>query len=84
MDKFNNFLEDNLTAAEAVKKIELTEKCKKNFQELNKRLTSAPILTIPVAELGNVAIYCDAFKMGLGAILMQNGKVIVCDAFKGR
>ena len=57
------------------KKYEWTEKCEESFQELKRRLTSAPILTIPNGEEGLV-IYSDASKIGLGAVLMQNGKVI--------
>ena len=57
------------------KKFEWTKDCEKSFQELKGRLTSAPILTIPDGNEGFV-IYSDASKMGLGAVLMQNGKVI--------
>ncbi|KAL5563785.1 hypothetical protein UlMin_033532 [Ulmus minor] len=57
------------------KKYEWTGKCEESFQELKRRLTSAPILTIPNGEEGFV-IYSDASKIGLGAVLMQNGKVI--------
>ena len=57
------------------KKYEWTEKCEESFQELKRRLTSAPILTIPNGEEGFV-IHSDASKIGLGAVLMQNGKVI--------
>ena len=51
------------------KKYEWTEKCEESFQELKRRLTSAPILTIPNGEEGFV-IYNDASKIGLGAVLM--------------
>ncbi|XP_058211484.1 uncharacterized protein LOC131323652 [Rhododendron vialii] len=56
-------------------KFEWNEICEKLFQELKKRLTSAPILIIPERNVG-YAVYCDASKDGLGAVLMQNGKVI--------
>ena len=56
-------------------KYEWDEACEKSFQELKKRLTSAPILTIPEREVG-YTMYCDASKEGLGCVLMQNGKVI--------
>ncbi|KAL5578375.1 hypothetical protein UlMin_020074 [Ulmus minor] len=46
------------------KKYEWTEKCEESFQELKRRLTSAPILTIPNGEEGFV-IYSDASKIGL-------------------
>jgi hypothetical protein len=57
------------------KKFEWTEKCEQSFQELKKRLVSAPILTMPdITKIFDV--YCDASKLGLGSVLMQDGKVI--------
>jgi hypothetical protein len=57
------------------KKFEWTEKCEQSFQELKKRLVTAPILTMPdITKSFNV--YCDASKLGLGSVLMQDGKVI--------
>ena len=38
-------------------------------------LTSAPVLTLPSRDEG-YTIYCDASRVGLGCMLMQNGKVI--------
>ena len=52
-----------------------TEACQAAFEELKARLTSAPILTIPV-ERGGFVIYTDASGKGLGCVLMQNGKVV--------
>ncbi|CAA0833174.1 Uncharacterized mitochondrial protein AtMg00860, partial [Striga hermonthica] len=43
--------------------------------ELKKRLTSAPVLTISDPTL-KFTIYSDASKMGLGCVLMQQGKVV--------
>ncbi|KAL5553178.1 hypothetical protein UlMin_040579 [Ulmus minor] len=57
------------------KKFEWTERCEQNFQELKRRLTSAPILIVP-SEDEEFTIYCDASKMGLGAVLMQTDKVV--------
>ena len=57
------------------KKYEWTPKCEESFQELKKRLTSAPILVLPTSgEL--LQVYSDVLKVGLGADLMQNGKVV--------
>src|ERR1051325_7148683 len=50
-------------------------KCEESFVELKKRLTTAPILILPNPEELFV-VYCDASKMGLGGVLMQNGKVV--------
>ena len=58
------------------KKFEWTQKCEENFQELKRKLTSTPVLIIPDVEAGNFVIYSDASKNGLGAVLMQNGKVV--------
>lgn len=51
------------------------DQCKESFNELKKRLTSAPILTLPSRNEGFV-IYSDASRMGLSCVLMQDGKVI--------
>ena len=51
------------------------EPCEGSFQELKKCLTTAPVLAITQGNTG-FAIYCDASKLGLGAVLMQNDRVI--------
>lgn len=51
------------------------ENCEKSFQELKSCLTSAPVLSLP-SEGGNFVIYSDACGVGLGCVLMQQGKVI--------
>ncbi|GJW60590.1 putative reverse transcriptase domain-containing protein [Tanacetum coccineum] len=45
------------------------------FQTLKNKLCSAPILALP-QEAENFIVYCDASHKGLGAVLMQNDKVI--------
>lgn len=57
------------------KKFDWTDKCEQSFQELKRRLTSAPILVLP-SDNEEFIVYCDASKIGLGAVLMQQGKVI--------
>ncbi|XP_062100566.1 uncharacterized mitochondrial protein AtMg00860-like [Humulus lupulus] len=52
-----------------------TEQFERSFQELKTRLTTTPVLTIPSGTKGYV-IYSDASGQGLGAVLMQYGKVI--------
>ena len=42
---------------------------------LKELLTSAPVLTLPSGDEG-YTVYCDASLVGLGCVLMQNGKVI--------
>ena len=50
-------------------------KCEEAFNELKRRLTSAPVLVVPNPEV-MYAVYTDASRSGLGCVLMQEGKVI--------
>lgn len=52
-----------------------SEDCENSFQELKKRLTYAPILTLP-SGIGGLVIYSEASLRSLGCILMQQGKVV--------
>jgi len=54
-----------------------TEKCENNFQELKKRLTTSLVLALP-DPTGHFVIFCDASKMGLGCVLMQDIRVVAC------
>ncbi|GJU37456.1 putative reverse transcriptase domain-containing protein, partial [Tanacetum coccineum] len=45
------------------------------FQTLKTKLCSAPILALPQGD-ENFIVYCDASHKGLGAVLMQNEKVV--------
>ena len=55
-------------------KFDWSEECEQSFQELKKRLASAPVLVIPKGTKGFV-IFSDASKRGLGCVLMQKGTV---------
>ena len=55
--------------------IQWSEACEKNIDELKKRLTTAPVLTLLEVTQGFV-VYGDASRVGLGFVLMQNCKVI--------
>jgi hypothetical protein len=57
------------------KKFEWTFACEASFQELKKRLTTAPILVMPDMEKP-FSIYCDASGRGLGCVLKQDGHVV--------
>src|SRR4051812_33265553 len=57
------------------KKFDWTPKCEESFQELKRRLTSAPILAPPDTKR-DFKIYCDAPRQGLGCILMQDRHVV--------
>ncbi|MDE0547701.1 ribonuclease H family protein, partial [Microbacterium sp. C7(2022)] len=52
-----------------------TDECEKSFQTLKDKLMSTPILALPKGLEGFV-VYCDASRIGLGCVLMQNSKVI--------
>ena len=52
-----------------------TPRCESSFQELKRRLTSAPVLALPDGVEGYV-VYSDASREGLGCVLMQKGKVV--------
>ena len=56
-------------------KFEWDDRCEEAFQELKRRLTSAPILIVPNRGRG-YTVYCDASRAGLGCVLMQSGRVV--------
>nr|ABA98110.1 retrotransposon protein, putative, Ty3-gypsy subclass [Oryza sativa Japonica Group] len=56
-------------------KYKWTEGCEQSFQELEKRLVTAPVLILPDSRKG-FQVYCDASRLGLGCVLMQEGKVV--------
>jgi len=63
----------NLTGK--VTKYEWMDRFKEAFEELKKRLTSAPILVFPTSDK-DFMVYSDAFENGLGCVLMQDDCVI--------
>ncbi|WMV30371.1 hypothetical protein MTR67_023756 [Solanum verrucosum] len=65
-------------------KFQWTEACEHSLQELKDRLTSSPVLALLDGSEG-YAVYCDAFGVGLGCVLMQHGKEnVVADALSRR
>ncbi|WVZ71428.1 LOW QUALITY PROTEIN: hypothetical protein U9M48_020016 [Paspalum notatum var. saurae] len=56
--------------------------CQKAFEELKKRLTSAPVLAFSDMHKP-FSVYCDASRLGLGCVLMQEGKVIAYAPVEG-
>jgi hypothetical protein len=53
--------------------------CEKAFRILKKSLTTAPVLAQPDIEK-SFDVYCDASGIGLGCVLMQEGRVIAYDS----
>ena len=52
-----------------------TDDCEVSFRTLKDKLVNAPILVLP--ESGKrFTVYTDASRLGLGCVLMQDGKVI--------
>lgn len=56
-------------------KFEWSEKCQEAFRKLQRCLTSAPVLTIPVPG-GGLVVWTDASLSGLGCVLEQHDKVV--------
>ncbi|XP_073061811.1 uncharacterized protein [Primulina eburnea] len=52
-----------------------SQACEASFVELKKRLTTAPVLTIP-SGVGGFTVHTDASHQGLGCVLMQHGRVV--------
>ena len=56
-------------------KFQWSDDCENNLAELKSILTTVPVLPLQEGSDGYV-IYCDASRVGLGCVLMQQGKVI--------
>jgi len=52
-----------------------TEGCEKCFEEIKRRLTTAPVLAIPNTTK-TFEVYYDASYQGLGCVLMQGGRPV--------
>ena len=52
-----------------------SEACQQSFDELKRKLTSAPVLTLLSGQDGYI-MYCDASRQGLGCVLMQHENLI--------
>ena len=56
-------------------KFEWTDKCHNSFEQLKGLLVEAPVLTQPTSGK-EYTLYSDASGIGLGCVLMQDGKVV--------
>ncbi|XP_073041797.1 uncharacterized protein [Primulina eburnea] len=64
-------------------KFNWSEECEKSFQTLKEKLASTPVLVLPTKDK-SFTIYSDASKEGLGCVLMQEGRTILCDYMEFR
>ncbi|XP_070045769.1 uncharacterized mitochondrial protein AtMg00860-like [Nicotiana tomentosiformis] len=53
-----------------------SDECEESFQKFKTTLTTAPVLVLPIGS-ESYTVYCDAWCIGLDAVLMQDGRVIV-------
>ena len=56
-------------------KFKWTDECEASFQELKKRLVTAPMLILPDIRK-DFQVYCDASRSGVGGVLMQDERVV--------
>ena len=56
-------------------KFEWDDKCQSSFERLKEILVEAPVLTQPTSGR-DYTMYSDASRIGLGCVLMQEGKVV--------
>jgi len=52
-----------------------TEECEESYQKLKTALTTALVLVLPTS-LGSYTVYYDTSRIDIGAVLMQDGRVI--------
>jgi ribonuclease HI len=52
-----------------------TPACEESFEMLKQKLTTTPVLVLPDVHK-TFSVYCDASYIGLGCVLMQEGKVV--------
>ena len=56
-------------------KFDLDDRCEEAFQELKRKLTTAPILIVLDRGQG-YTMYYDSSRAGLGCVLMQSGRLV--------
>jgi hypothetical protein len=72
---FSEISKPMMKLLEKNKAFEWTAKCQTSFEELRKRLTSAPVLVLTDLTK-KFYIYYDTSRQGLGCVLMQEGQVV--------
>jgi hypothetical protein len=72
---FSKLVKPLTSLLEKGKEFKWDEACQKCFEELKERLTTTLVLVMPDIHKG-FDVYCVASYLGLGCVLMQEGKVI--------
>jgi hypothetical protein len=72
---FSKIARPMMKLLEKNKAFEWIAECQASFEELKKRLTSAPVLVLPDVTK-KFDIYCDSSHQELGSVLMQEGQVV--------
>ncbi|WMV58005.1 hypothetical protein MTR67_051390, partial [Solanum verrucosum] len=75
VERFSSISSPLTKLTQKTTRFQWSKACKKRFQELKTQLTTALVLTLPQGRKGFV-VYCDASRVKLGFVLMQNGEVI--------
>jgi len=75
IEGFSKIVKPLTSLLEKGKEFVWSEECQASFDELWKRLTTAPVLVMPGIHKG-FDIYCDASRQDLGCVLMQEAHVI--------
>ena len=75
MDGFVSIASPLITLTQKTVKFELLEACEKSFQILKYTLTTTQILTL-LKNTKVFMIYCDAYHVGLGCVLIKHGNVV--------
>ena len=71
IEKFSKIVKPMTELLKKDTKFKWTEECEASFQELKKGLVTAPVLIRK-----DFQVYCDASRLGLGGVLMQDGRVV--------
>jgi hypothetical protein len=77
IEGFSKIVKPLTSLLEKGKEFNWDEACQKCFDELKEKLTTTPVLVMPDIHKG-FDVYCDASHLGLGCVLMKEGKVIAC------
>jgi hypothetical protein len=75
IEGFSKISKPMMELLEKDKQFKRTPAYESSFQELKKRLTTAPVLVMPDMEKP-FSFYCDASGQGLGCVLMQDGRMV--------